>query len=253
MSFNPKVFSLFREFEMNLIADEIDAFTKFLNKKVNLLIRIRTISVILLILGFILFIIYGYILPYYYYDILGLTGWADLIVLTLIYSMMGIPVLMAFVFNNLFIRIRYFYWMTLEMYNSLHAENYFIQFNPWGQIARKLKYHQGGFIVAKEKSFWITGQIIYKKSESTYYDLLAKRNKSSIRHYAYLSYSLTKINNQGKLSLEIENQPEKILNKSISSQEIEIENQFAHLSKKERIAKIKEGIAARLYSIIEKT
>jgi hypothetical protein len=253
MSFHPNKFTLFREFEMIISSEDMDAFTEFLNKKVNLLIRIRTISIILLILGFILFILYGYIIPYYYYDILGLTGWADLIVLSLIFSMMGIPVLMAFVFNNLFNRVRYFYWMTLEMYNSLHAENYFIQFNPWGQIAKNLKYHQGGFVVAKEKSFWITGQIIYKKSESTYYDLVAKRNKYSSRHYAYLSYSLTKITNSGKNSLEIENQPEKILNKSISSQEIEIENQFAHLPKKERLAKIKEGIAARLFSIIEKT
>lgn len=251
MSFDPKKFSLFRENEMTLSSNEIDAFTEHLQRLVEKIIRIRIVSSFSLVIGVIFFILYGFILPYY--NLFILHGWTDLIVSTALILMMTIPILLAFLFNNLFKRLKYFHSMVTEMYDSLFAESYFIQFNPWGQIAKKLKYHQGGYAVAQVKTNWITGEITYKSSESSKYDLHSKRYRYSTRHYSYIGYSLTKIPQNGKQLLELANLPEKIVEKSISGTSEEIENKFAHLSKKERNAKIKLVLASSLLSIIEKT
>lgn len=251
MNFNPKDFSLFREFEITVSSEEIAAFTTHLQKVVQKLILIRTVSLVMLSLGLVCFILYGYILPYY--NILILHGWTDLIVTIILIAMMAVPVLFAFVFNNLFKRVKYFHLMVKEMYNILTAESYYILFNPWGQIAKKLKYHQGGYAVAQVKSHWITGEITYKMTQKTYYDLNAKRNRSSSRDYSYVGYSLTKIPNTDKHLIELEKQPEKIVEKSIAGTSEEIQNTYAHLPKKERKAKIKSVLSSSLHSIIEKT
>lgn len=251
MNFDPKNFSLFRENEIILSSEDIDAFTIHLQKIVEKMIRIRTVSLVSLFLGVILFILYGFILPYY--SLLILHGWTDLIVSTILIVMMAVPALMAFVFMNLFKRVKYFHLMVKEMYDSLFAKSYYILFNPWGQIAKKLKYHQGGYAVAQVKSNWITGAITYKMTQSTYYDLHAKRNRSSSREYSYVGYSLTKIPNNGRQLIELEKHPEKIVEKSIAGTSEEIQSTYAHLPKKERNAKIKSVLASSLLSIIEKT